>query len=404
MREKLVVIAMASTLAAPAMAAVTVSGTMNVGPAISNATAGKAGSNPITTGKAAGEAKTITSLHATYSFINFNSETELGMGTKAVVQYQIDVSGTGAGMDTLNKDHWMRNRDSFLGFAGSWGALKWGTNENVYEQYLYQADPLDGAAGTGGNLQMFGSPGYGVIFDNTSMSEINAGNGRAHFYRRTDNSIWYESPDISGFSFGAGTTMPNANKGANDFNSAVYSVGAQFKPANMPFYANVAYELHLDMFGLNNIVSTNGGKSSTDFGIKGQAGINLAKFVAGVIVEQLSYEVDEAKAFKKYARLAIGAHAKVILPKGYFGVNFGTAMKAKVTDIADKETTLDGSQSTYFAAGYFHDLAANVQFQGIVSYIMNGDNASYNTAASQANWGVNGVKQLAIYLGTKYSF
>jgi predicted porin len=401
MREKLVVIAMASTLAVPAMAAVTVSGTMNVGPAISSATAGKAGSNPITTGKVAGEAKTVTNLHATYSFINFNSETELGMGTKAVMQYQIDVSGTGAGMDNLAA--FMRNRDSFLGFAGSWGALKWGTNENVYEQYLYQADPLDGAAGTGGNLQMFGSPGYGVIFDNTSMGAINATNGKAHFYRRTDNSIWYESPDISGFSFGAGTTMPNAYKGGGQ-NRAVYSVGAQFKPANMPFYANVAYELHLDMFGLNNIVSTNGGNSSTDFGIKGQAGINLANLVAGVIVEQLSYEVDGATAFKKYTRLAIGAHAKYVLPKGYFGVNFGTAMKAKATSNTDVETTLEGSQSTYFAAGYFHDLAANVQFQGIVSYIMNGDNASYNTAASQANWGVNGVKQLAIYLGTKYSF
>jgi len=374
---------------------------MNVGPAISSATAGKAGSNIITTGKAAGEAKTVTNLHATYSYINFNSETELGMGTKAVMQYQIDVSGTGAGMDNLAA--FMRNRDSFLGFAGSWGALKWGTNENVYEQYLYQADPLDAAAGTGGNLQMFGSPGYGVIFDNTSMGAISATNGKAHFYRRTDNSIWYESPDISGFSFGAGTTMPNAYK-AGDQNRAVYSVGAQFKPANMPFYANIAYELHKDMFGLNNIVSTNGGTGSTDFGIKGQAGINLAKLVAGVIVEQLSYEVDGATAFKKYTRLAVGAHAKVTLPKGYFGANFGTALKAKATSTADVKTTLEGSQSTYFAAGYFHDLAANVQFQGIVSYILNGDNASYNTAASQANWGVNGVKQLAIYLGTKYSF
>ena len=38
-----------------------------------------------------------------------------------------------------------------------------GTNENLYERYFYTVDPLDGAAGIGGNLPIFGTPGYGSV-------------------------------------------------------------------------------------------------------------------------------------------------------------------------------------------------------------------------------------------------
>ncbi len=59
----------------------------------------------------------------------------------------------------------MNNRNSHIGLVGeSWGGVWYGTNENIYERYFYTQDPLDGAAGIGGNLQILGTPG-GAVFE-----------------------------------------------------------------------------------------------------------------------------------------------------------------------------------------------------------------------------------------------
>ena len=83
---------------------------------------------------------------------------DLGGGLKLDFAYQITAP--------LNGNNNVQNRNSHIGLVGdSWGGVWWGSNENLYERYLYTADPLDGAAGLGGNLQMLGTPGYGVVFD-----------------------------------------------------------------------------------------------------------------------------------------------------------------------------------------------------------------------------------------------
>ena len=59
----------------------------------------------------------------------------------------------------------LSNRNSHIGLVGeSWGGVWYGSNENIYERYFYTHDPLDGAAGLGGNLQILGNPGAGSVF------------------------------------------------------------------------------------------------------------------------------------------------------------------------------------------------------------------------------------------------
>lgn len=401
MKQKLLVVALAGAFASPAMADVTISGTVNAGPYFaqsgdSHGGAGNAVTGP-TTKKNGFSQYGITS---NYSNINIRSEEDLGNGLKVLFQYQVDISQTGSPIQNTNSS--LRTRNSYLGLGGGWGAVKYGTNENVYEQYLYQADPLDGAAGVGGNLQMFGSPGYGVVFD-VGQSGVSAGSGSAGFYRRTDQNLWYESPDFGGFTFGASYSLNAYQATSNGIKPQVTSLGGQFKPADLPFYVNLAYERHKDLFGLQVITGAGGATESTDTGVKLQGGVMFGDLTVGAIVEQLKYKSSGgALVITEYKRTAYGLHAKYNLPSGYIGANFGIAQDGKIQTTGTGDAKDSGA--TYFGLGYFHNLSKQTQLQVIGSIVQNKDNARYLLAGSSTPLNAPGADHRAIYFGIKHSF
>lgn len=409
MKQKLLVVALASAFAAPAaMADVTISGTVNAGPYYANSSDGTTGAGNAITGPLTGaQGFSLQGISSNYSNINLRSEEDLGNGLKVLFQYQFDISNTGARIDQVAPSNFMRSRNSYLGLGGGWGSVKFGTNENIYEQYLYQADPLDGAAGVGGNLQMFGSPGYGTVFD-VGQSGLGPTNGQAGFYRRTDSNLWYESPDFNGFSFGASYSLNAYQTSNNGTKPGVISLGGQFKPADMPFYVNLAYERHKDMFGNSVISFGNGGTGSTDTGIKLQGGVMFGDLTVGAIVEQLKYKTDGATNISEYKRTAYGLHAKYNLPSGYIGANFGIAQDGKYTGVSIASGDATDSGAMYFGLGYFHNLSKQTQLQVIGSIVDNKDNARYVLAGANTpnagRLGGTGADHTAIYFGIKHSF
>ncbi|MGQ0580265.1 MAG: porin, partial [Betaproteobacteria bacterium] len=147
MKKSLIAAAVAGLFAAPAaMAEVTISGAINLG--IEFADSSDVVGTP-------GLSKDF--LNANYSNINIGSTDDIGNGNKIIFNYQLVVDPATFGNPV--------NRNSYLGIAGSWGAFKMGANENVYERHMYQADPLDGAVGPGGNLMILGTPGAGTAFE-----------------------------------------------------------------------------------------------------------------------------------------------------------------------------------------------------------------------------------------------
>ncbi len=133
MKKSLIAVAVAGVFAAPAaMADVTISGAINLGIELvkSERRHGRRAAEP-----------EPNQLNANYSNINISSVDDIGNGNKVMFNYQIDVRA----VHTIQSATAV-NRNSYLGLAGDWGAFKMGTNENVYERYMYQADPLDGAA------------------------------------------------------------------------------------------------------------------------------------------------------------------------------------------------------------------------------------------------------------------
>jgi len=407
MKQKLLAIALAGAFAAPAMADVTISGTINAGPYYTMSGDASTGSSNSVTALGAdalrGQAGFGTSgITSNYSNINIRSEEDLGNGLKALFQYQIDISQTGSPIQSTNSR--LRTRNSYLGLGGNWGAVKFGTNENIYEQYLYQADPLDGAAGVGGNLQMFGTPGYGVVFDVGQGQATNTA-GQAGFYRRTDQNLWFESADYGGITFGISYSLPAYKTTANGTSPQVASAGVQFKPTDGKFYVNLAYEWHKDLFGMSAIAGgTNLGTSSTDYGLKLQGGIMLGDMTIGAIIEQLKYETKGAVNMSNYDRIAYGLNFKYALATGYIGANLGLAQDGNCTLVSGASCGAGDSGATYFAAGYFHNLSKQTQLQVIASFIQNKSNAWYINAGASTNNVAPGADHTAVYLGIKHSF
>jgi len=151
MKKSLVAVAVAGLFAAPvAMAEVTLSGAINLGIEYSKSSAATGGT-PASLSR--------TQLNANYSHVDLESVDDIGGGNKVIFHYQLVAQPQNASAGNPGGPNDDFNRNSFLGVQGGWGAFKMGTNENVYERFMYTADPLDGAVGPGGNLMLLGTPG-----------------------------------------------------------------------------------------------------------------------------------------------------------------------------------------------------------------------------------------------------
>src|SRR5882672_7657248 len=224
---------------------------------------GGAGQNPAPVGKVGWQADVSSNL----SYFGLRGDHDIGGGNRMVFQIetQVDVAAT-PGPSPVNQASQgnvdnkvlgaLGSRNSFLGIAGNFGALKLGKTDAPYKLSTARMDPFSASVGD-----------YNSIMGNTG------GDNRAEFDTRLSHAIWYESNKMGGFSYsvlaapgqnrasdnsnnasgepdctggggGQGTGIPLVNIGpCNDgsFGNA-YSVAGVFDAG--PLYAIAAYELH----------------------------------------------------------------------------------------------------------------------------------------------------------------
>ena len=383
MKKSLIAVAVAGLFAAPvAMAEVTLSGAINLGIEISDSS----------DGNVPGSGFSKNFLNSNYSHVDMESVDDIGGGNKVIFHYQLVAQPQNTGGDNFN-------RNSFLGVAGTWGAFKMGTNENVYERLMYSADPLDGAVGPGGNLMILGTPGASTAFDaGQSSCRATSANGCTGFYRRTDNTIWYESPNWSGFTFEVDYTL-SAGKNVNT-DPTVISMGGKFQPEGGIWYVDAAYEQHKDMFGANNtalVGGTTGGTGSTDTGMQVGGGITFGEIALHLRYEKLDYQTDGTVGNGKYERDAYWFGGKYNLPSGYVGLAVGIANEGK-----NDAGTVSNSGAMMYGIGYFHNLSKQSQLQFIYGNTSNDDAATYTQAG--ATNGNPGADHTVIHAGLKHTF
>ncbi|MFI4922345.1 MAG: porin, partial [Burkholderiales bacterium] len=138
-------------------------------------------------------------------------------------------------------------RNSFLGFSDQeFGALKFGKTDAPYKTSTARMNPFSGKLGD-----------YAVIMGNSG------GDNRSEFNTRVNHAVWYESPNIKGFTFNA-LASPGQNPASD--NSDIPVGEPDCAGGNIPgsgalppacndgsfgslYSANLAYQLSLERFG-----------------------------------------------------------------------------------------------------------------------------------------------------------
>ncbi len=450
MKKTLIALAVGSAFtASAAYADVTISGSINAGPAFVSQKGGSSGNgnsivgaqfsgpnainnasigaNNLVTTTGQGGNGSNWGINTNYSNITIASLEDLGGGLKLDFAYQITAN--------FQNTNTAFNRNSHIGLVGdSWGGVWYGTNEMLYEAYYYTVDPLDGAAGMGGNLQMMGTPGFGNVFDDphgngnpASCVNANNGVGCAGFYRRDSNAIWYNSPNFNGFTGGVYATLPaykvnsNAATGVSGINPALWGVGVKYVGTSLPIQAWAAYESHRDMFGMaaiNPALGWNGNGAggvatgSSDKGAQLGLGYTFGDVFVFANFERLQYKSDAtvvgtlgatAAGQFEYKRNAFGFGAKWNLATGYVGGQF---IKANSGDCSIPGTGCSATDTGGYmiGLGYYHTMSKQTQAYVMGTWNHNDDLQYYSTAGGVAAPYSLGSSLWGFTVGLKHSF
>jgi predicted porin len=372
MKKSLIAVAVACAFAAPsAFADVTISGAINIGIAHIDSDG-----DTVTPGTSR------QSLATNYSNMNVSSVDDIGNGNKVILNIQFDLGA-------MNNTNSFNNRNSYLGIEGGWGSFKMGTNENVYERWMYESDPLDGAMGMGGNIQMLGQIGF------AGPGWFDVGNGQnagdnGSFWRRTHHTVWYNSPNYNGFTFEVDYTLSafKDDTVSPSVDPTVLSAGAQYKPEGQPWFVNFGYESHTD-----NQSTLIGAHDAT--GIQFGGGYTFGNIALTARYEMLEWEEVGGPGTIERTHMWVGA--KFTTASGYFGAEIGLA------DDADDETgTIASSGATMIGLGYFHNLSKQSQLYVVGTQISNDDNAFYGIGAGTGSTAPG--DQMGLTVGMKHTF
>jgi predicted porin len=132
----------------------------------------------------------MPALSTNLSYVGVRGFQGVGSGLRFVYQLetQLDIAAT-SGFANSNSNSSatvkgaLTSRNSYVGLAGGWGALKGGKTDAPYKISTGRMNPFLGMIGD-----------YGVVMGNTG------GDNRVEFGTRLDHSVWYESPNLSGLS------------------------------------------------------------------------------------------------------------------------------------------------------------------------------------------------------------
>jgi predicted porin len=388
MKKSVIALAVASAFAAPAaFAEVTISGAINIGVAWID-------SDDSVTPPVSGSGLSKTSLATNYSNMNITSVDDIGNGNKVVANLQLDLG-------SMNNTGSIGNRNSYLGIEGGWGSFRMGTNENVYERWNYESDPLDGAMGIGGNIQMLGNTGFqgGGWFDVGNGNGTGGDNGS--FWRRTHHTIWYNSPNWNGFTFEIDQTLSafKTSTAAGEQDPTITSIGAQFKPEGGKFFVNVGFEQHKDQNTGAALAAANllgpGVHDADAMSVGG--GFAFGPVLITARFETLSWEAQVGGGKLDRDHMWVGV--KWTLPGGYFGAEIGDASEAE-----NAAGDIPNSAATMIGLGYFHNLSKQSQAYVIGTQISNDDVANYGIGAGTGSTGGPGSDHMAISVGMKHTF
>ena len=368
----------------PQIISSTSSGATDTGVSVATLAAAPTGENP----------GSRVSVDTQNSYLGFRGERKLGgSGLKGIWQIEQALD-----FDTGDTAVWS-NRNSFLGLAGGFGTVKLGNMDTIYKEY-------------GAVVGMFGISSGNFISPSNVLSRIGIGTtSAARFHERAGNSIQYESPEFSGFQFGA-QYSPDETKNdvGNDLNAELWSFGVKYEAG--PLYVSLQHEIHKDFFGgslasassfRNNATA---GASSKDYATRLSATYKLGNHKLAADISQLNWtESGQATATPKFddykhVSWAVGVESKW---GGPWRTSFEYVQAQEGTcTITIGSCNTDGLKGQMIAGGAAYDLDKSTFLYLIAAKLTNGESAIYDNWAASTPQRGGDVTQFA--LGMSYRF
>jgi predicted porin len=316
MQKKIIALAIASALTAPALAFAdaTVFGTARL--SVDRVNDGNANSS------------SANQLNSNTTVLGVKGAEDLGNGMSAIWQ----MAGT-VDLDNSNNRPFTFDKDTFVGMSSaSMGTLLAGRHDTPYKMATRGLDLFgDGIADNRGNQST------SATFGNASMmgGGHDAGLG---------NTLLYMSPSMSGFSVAAATVFGAEKAGANASKGSLYSLAGMY--AQGPIYATVAYDtIKFGSAGSGDL----GGPGAVDdkaTAFKVGGSYTMDAFMVDAVIERITNTIAVGSVESKGTNLYLG---------GKFNVSSTDAVKAAITKRGS--TTGATNDAKQYSVGYDHDMS-----------------------------------------------
>lgn len=152
---------------------------------------------------------------------------DLGGGLSAIYNFEF-------GVDVAEGGNFTSNRPKFVGLKGGFGQISLGTQETPYYHVVGVADTFNSG-------RTFGPGSWlGGAFALDNFGELSNVRGPGDLVR-FDNSLYYSTPDFSGFSAEAMLYMDAAASNATGLSDSIDIWNLAIKYSNGPFFAGLTY-------------------------------------------------------------------------------------------------------------------------------------------------------------------
>lgn len=363
MNKKLIAVAVAGVLAAPAVMAdnsVTIYGVADVSLEQVEAKGATAGSASDVPGR--------SRVSANSSYIGFKGQEELGGSLKAIWQIEQGVDIDDGGGSSTNG---FATRDSFVGLSSAAaGTVKMGRLTTPTRAVATKLDVFPGQTGIGADTAIIGSTG------NTTYKQ-----GSSAFDTRKTNTLGLETAKIAGMNLALAYI---ANESRSTTNNP-WGWGAGLNGGWGPVTAMLAYEEHRGLNGLNGN-STTGAHGSLDTNYRIGVGFSQSGLTVNAIYEMLELRGGDAATVdgkvKELSRDAFWLGAKYAMGKHEVRLAYAMAMSADQTvNFANQEVT--DSEGQQLSLGYGYNFSKRTQVYGVYTTIENDKNAAFDFGTSK---------------------
>ncbi|ARU32638.1 hypothetical protein CAP31_13730 [Sulfuriferula sp. AH1] len=375
MNKKLIALAIATAVSAPAMAAtsnVDVYGLMSVG--VDSVTNNNA---------AAGDSSKRVGRVSDYaSRIGFKGTEDLGNGLAATWQIEQAVAADGGTGSTFGGGGL---RNTFVGLkSNDLGEVRVGRHDTPYKMATGSLDPFADTLGDYNNIV--------GAYSATSVGAA-ANNASSYFDQRISNTVVYLTPNFSGFSaagsyvFGAETATSGSASTGN-----LYSLAAMY--AAGPLYLTAAYEKH--NFGSTGTGSMSGVGNTDAKAWKLGASYSIMDFTLAAMYEKTD-DNQGASGANLY-----GHRTWFLSGKYQMGA---VALKASYANAgSDNQFATGDNGAKAYTVGADYGFSKRTTVYALYTKISNDTNAAYNFNYNGASGVGTGDSVSGLSLGLKHSF